>query len=244
MKTAVAMGEACRFALQHALMIYAPEGSAGYGARVGHAYVTLHDVEHQKDGPPQLGPARPADLKFLRELTKGLQASVPPEILPDYVLCRTPDTIAWWSPRVRRPMFFLEDSDLGTISGKVLPQPALVWKIVGQSIYVQALGGDERPDEDTPLYTAPYWNTNPDGRVCLGSMKRPGSVAVNTLRQWEEGYFGSLFTGQNGGGDLVEGGLVKLWTELAEKPRSAFPVDRLILARQTLGEWVKGGSRV
>lgn len=242
MNTGVDMGASQRFMLQHALMIYGAGSPSPFASAGGGAYVTIHDVEHQDEDPPRLGPARPADLEFLRKLTEGLQANVPPEVLPDYVLCRTPDTIAWWSPRVRRPMFFNEGSELEAVSGKTFPQPALVWKIVGQSIYVQAMAINERPAADTPLFKAPYWNTNNDGRVCLGSMRRPGAVGVDSLRQWEEGYFGSLFTGQNGGGELAKGGLVKLWAELADTRRQ-FPVRRLIPAEQTLGEFVRGGGR-
>lgn len=243
MNTGVVMGASQRFALRQALLIYSPHASGSYGDRGrGDVYVTLHDVEAGEDGPPRLGPGRPADLEFLRDLTKGLQANVPAEVLPDYVLCRTPDTIAWWSPRARRPMFFREGSELGGLSGKLFPQPALVWKIVGQSIYVQALAINERPVADTPLFKAPYWNTDADGRVCLGSMKRPGTVSVESLRRWEDGYFGSLFTGQNGGGQLAKGGLVKLWKGLADT-RRLFPMNRLIPAKQTLAEFVRGGGR-
>lgn len=242
MNTAVEMGGSRAFTLQHALMIYGSGNGNPYASGSGGAYVTLHDVEHQEEGPPRLGPGRPADLEFLRKLTEGLQANVPPEVLPEYVLCRTPDTIAWWSPRVRRPMFFREGSKLEAVTGKTFPQPALVWKIVGQSIYVQAMAINERPTAETPLFKAPYWNTNDDGRVCLGSMRRPGTVGVDSLRQWEDGYFGSLFTGQNGSTELAKGGLVKLWTELADTRRQ-FPVRRLVPAKQTLAEFVRGGGR-
>ncbi len=240
MDTGVAMGGSRQYTLQNALLIYGTGGANPYASGSGGAYVTVHDVEPREDGPPRLGPGRPADLAFLRKLTEGLQANVPPEVLPDYVLCRTPDTIAWWSPRVRRPMFFNEGTPLEDVSGKTFPQPALVWKIVGQSIYVQALAINERPIAETPLFKAPYWNTNEDGRVCLGSMRRPGTVGVDSLRRWEEGYFGSLFTGQNGGGELAKGGVVKLWTDLAGTKRQ-FPVRRLVPADQTLGEFVRGG---
>lgn len=240
MITDIAMGGSRQFALQHALMIYSPPTAWG-GLGGGEAYVTLHDVEHQEDGPPQLGPGRPADLGFLRALTEGLQANVPAEILPPHVLCRTPDTIVWWSAAQVRPMFFSESSDLGEISGKAFPQPALVWKIVGQHIYVRAMATSERPTAEAPLYQAPYWNTNPDGRICLGSMKRPGAVEVGSLRAWEDGYFGSLFTGQNGRGDRVEGGIVGLWKSLAGE--NDFPDERLIDAGETLEAFVRGGGR-
>lgn len=228
---------ATRYTLRHALLIYRPYGGAGT------AYVTVHPVGTVESGPPSIGPGKPADLAFLRGLSEELQTAVPPEVLPEHVLTRTPDTIAWWSAPSRRPMHFRERSELEGVSGQLFPHPALVWKVDGQSLKVRALKQAERPTAETELFTAPYWNTSSDGRVCTGDMRRPDHTAVDSLREWEAGYFGSLFTHASGGGKMTKkkGGVVALWKSHAGRER--FNTRLLESAGETLGEFVKGGRR-
>lgn len=236
MKAIVTIGGNQTLRLAHAILVY-----QGVIAERGSAYLTVHDVALQESGPPMLKQGRPADLSFLRALAASVQMALPPEILPDYVLCRTPDRVVWWSEAGLKPMYFSESSQLGEVTGRVFPHPALVWKLEGRRLFVRALRENARPTASTRLYVAPYWNTDLNGAVCLGTMKRPNRVSVTTLREWELGYFGSLFTGQNGGGERIKGkgGLVNLWRQLAGK--EAFPVGRLVESGETLIDFVGGG---
>jgi PRTRC genetic system protein B len=83
---------------------------------------------------------------------------------------------------------------------------------------------------------APYWNTNPAGGVCLGSMRTPRSAGLDSLEQWVEGFFRSEFTHSNTTKltNHPEGHL-GLWRDLAG--RDHFPHEWLVPAG-TLEEWL------
>ena len=235
MKVAVNAGPSTGLELFYALLVYqATDGISGEKS----AYVTLHDAETRGSGAPRLGAGRPADLGFLRALSDGLQQGVKPEILPEHVLCRTADVVVWWSCAQRRPLFFSEyaDEGLSRLNAKSYAMPALVWKIEGRHLFVRALREDRRPVAATKLFHAPYWNTDASGKVCLGDMKRPASVEIATLQDWEHGYFGSQFTGQNGAGARVKGGLTKFWK--ARSQRASFPSTSLVDSGETLERFV------
>ena len=51
------------------------------------------------------------------------------EFLPDQVVVRTPDLLAWWTPAAVRPMFFRAGSELEGISGKQFPHPTLLFVV-------------------------------------------------------------------------------------------------------------------
>lgn len=239
MNAHIAIGKGATFNLEYALMVYRPGGNGDE-----RAYVTIHDAELRAEGPPTLGPGRPADATFVRTLAEGLQVAVPPEVLPAHVLCRTPDVIAWWSPAEIRPMHFAEKSGLGELSGRDFPHPALVWKLDGRRLFVRALQESERPGAETVLCHAPYWNTDQAGMVCLGDMRRPSRSALDSLRDWEESFFASQFTGAIGGGGkrtTHKGGEVGLWRALAGK--KTMPARLLEPTGQTLLEFIGGGAR-
>jgi hypothetical protein len=54
--------------------------------------------------------------------------------------------------------------------------PAWVFKVTDSELFVRALDKDERPAGNAPLKTAPDWNADSAGRVCLGSMRLPDDV--------------------------------------------------------------------
>ena len=117
---------------------------------------------------------------FLETLAKGLGASMAAEVLPEHVLARTPELIAWWSRAQSRLMFFGDgDPKTRNLNGKMYPHPALVFMIHGRELFVRALAENRRPKSDTRLRNAPYWNTDTQGRVCLGSMRVPEEVSAS-----------------------------------------------------------------
>jgi PRTRC genetic system protein B len=84
---------------------------------------------------------------------------------------------------------------------------------------------------------APYWNTDPAGQVCLGSMPMPGSAGLDSLAEWVEGFFRSEFT-HSGATKLTKHpqGHFGLWRELAGKDR--FPAEWIVPAG-SLEEWLR-----
>jgi PRTRC genetic system protein B len=227
----VRIGDNRIFALKQAVLVY-QEGNR--------AFATLHEVKSRPDGPSYLCAGQSVTTGFLETLAKGLGASMAAEVLPENVLARTPALIAWWSPAQARLMFF-GDSDPKTrhLNGKMYPHPALVFMIHGRELFVRALRENRRPKSDTRLMNAPYWNTDAEGRVCLGSMRVPDEVSASSLRGWEEAYFASEFTHPTGAVRLAThpGGFAGLWSSLAGRKRQ-FPVKSLADSKQTLEEFV------
>src|SRR5713101_5955820 len=175
------IGDNRTFSLKQAVLLY-QEGSR--------AFATLHEVKHRPEEAPYLCAGQSVTTGFLETLAKGLGASVAAEVLPEYVLARTPQRIAWWS-RVRPGLMFFGDgnAEAKKLNGKMYSHPALVFMINGRELFVRALAQDCRPTAETRLKNAPYWNTDAQGRVCLGSMRVPDEASVGSLSSWENAYF-------------------------------------------------------
>jgi PRTRC genetic system protein B len=235
MNVHVRIGDNRSFVLKQALLLY-QDGNR--------AFATLHEVQGRQDGAPYLGAGQSVTTGFLEKLAAGLGASLTAEVLPEHVLARTPEMIAWWSSAQHRLMFFGDGNKETTkLNGKMYPHPALVFMIRGAELFVRALEKSSRPTADTPLKSAPYWNTDSHGRVCLGSMRVPEEVSTSSLPGWEDAYFASEFTHPSGAIQLTTHpcGFLGLWSSLAGRNRR-FPVKFLSDSRQTLREFVQGGG--
>jgi PRTRC genetic system protein B len=227
----VRIGDNRSFALKQAVLLY-QDGNR--------AFATLHEVQGRQDGAPYLGAGQSVTAGFLEKLAAGLGASLAAEVLPERVLARTPEMIAWWSRAQTRLMFFGEgNAETKKLNGKMYPHPALVFLIHGRELFVRALAEDRRPTADTRLKNAPYWNTDPHGRVCLGSMRVPGEVSANSLAGWEDAYFASEFTHPSGAVRLTThpSGFAGLWSSLAGRKR--FPAGFLADSKQTLRDFLQ-----
>jgi hypothetical protein len=97
MNVHVRIGDNRSFALKQAVLLY-QEGST--------TFATLHEVKSLREGAPYLGPGQSVTTGFLERLARGLGASLAAEVLPEHVLARTPEMIAWWSSAKHRLMFF------------------------------------------------------------------------------------------------------------------------------------------
>jgi PRTRC genetic system protein B len=220
------------FGLKQAVLLY-QEGSR--------TFATLHEVKYLPDKAPCLCAGQSVTTGFLETLAKGLGASMGAEVLPEHVLARTPELIAWWSRAQPRLMFFGDgNAEAKKLNGKMYPHPALVFMIHGRELFVRALAEDCRPAADTRLKNAPYWNTDAHGRVCLGSMRIPEAVSVASLSGWENAYFASEFTHPSGAVRLTThpGSFLGLWSSLAGQKRR-FPAKFLADSKQTLQEFVE-----
>jgi len=167
-----------------------------------------------------------------------------PEILPENVLARTPDLIAWWARAQHRSMFFGGGSNEATqLNGRMYPHPALVFKIWGRDLYVRALATNDRPSAETRLMTAPYWNTDSRACVCQGSMRVPEEVSAQSVAGWESAFFASEFTHPSGAVCLTShpGGFAGLWFSLTDS-KGSFPTEFLAEAKQTLLEFINDGE--
>ena len=233
MECELALGVESRFELKGAILVYA----AGHLA--SGAFASWHEAHGTPDRAPHLGAATPLSTNFLRELARGLGAQTKPEILPDNVLVRTPDTLIWWTPPARRRMFFRHDDPLAAVSGRTFPQPALLFKVTRTELRLRAFSTNKRPTATTRLMIAPYYNVNIEGAVCQGSMRSPTDVTVAAIPQWENAFFDSEFTHLYGAGNFTRhpGGLISLWTNLANATR--FPTTTLVPTNETLAQFAE-----
>jgi PRTRC genetic system protein B len=229
----VCLGGPSEFALQGAVLVYRGGNAAGG------AFASWHEVETDKDRAPRLGPAQSLSTHFLKELSRGLGAMMRPEILPENVLVRTPEMLVWWQLAQRRKMFFRHDDELGIVSGRVFPQPTLVFRASHRELWIRALSDDVRPSATTALNVAPYYNVNTEGVVCQGTMHSPEEASVAAMPQWEQSFFESEFTHIYGSGHFTQhpGGVGCLWRSLAGK--KTFPVELLASARETLAQFAE-----
>ncbi len=224
-------GTSRTFRLKQAILLYED------GATI---FATAHGIKTSASAAPQLTAGHAVTTGFLLTLAAGIRRDVRPEILPENVLARTAEVIAWWSPARRRPMFFSgADPRVEKLNGKVFPHPALVFLISGKELYVRALAESKRPFGETRLKNAPYYNTDAAGQVCQGDMRVPDEVAASTIQGWEDAYFQSAFTHPNGAVRLTTHprGFHGLWTELAGKDK--FPSQFLADSREMLGDFVE-----
>jgi len=191
--------------LQGAILVY---------KGVRDVFASWHEASVGKGTAPQLGPALPLSTMFLKSLAEGLGSNLRTELLPPNVLVRTPDTLVWWTPAASRRMFFSQfDEILGSLSGRSFPHPALVFRVSGRELRIRAIKQGKRPDATTPLFVAPYYNTQENGLVCQGSMRSPEGPFVNSMTAWEDAFFASEFTHLWGGGRMCQHkrGVAGLW---------------------------------
>ena len=223
MRFSIDIGSELELKLYQAVLLYRNDHGNRFMA-------TVHGVVQQdSDGSPALGAGQLLSTASLRELSRQMGTGCPVEFLPDHVVARTPDLLAWWMPAAVRPMFFCAGSELEAISGKRFPHPALLFVVRNSILYVRALSASQRPGPDSKLAAAPYWNIDSlNGAVCAGTMRAPKSLTVTSIAAWQQAFFQSEFTHPGGAGRLTKrrGGTTALWKSLAGKKR--FPIPTLI----------------
>ena len=117
MRFSIDVGSELELKLYQAVLLYRND----HGNRV---MATVHGVmQTDTNGAPALGAGQLLSTAALRELTKQLGTSSQAEYLPDNVIARTPELIAWWAPASVRPMFFRQGSELADVSGKLFLIP-------------------------------------------------------------------------------------------------------------------------
>jgi PRTRC genetic system protein B len=232
MRFSIDVGSELELKLYQAVLLYRND----HGNRV---MATVHGVvQKETDGTPLLGAGQLLSTAALRALTKQLGTACPAEFLPENVIARTPELIAWWTPATICPMFFREGSELGNLSGKLFPHPALLFVVRNGALFVRALPTSARPQAGTKLAAAPYWNIDGEGAVCAGTMRTPKSLTVRSIAAWQQAFFQSEFTHPGGAGRLTrrKGGTSALWKSLAGK--KTFPRSTLI-ATEPLDEYLR-----
>ncbi|MDX2267523.1 MAG: PRTRC system protein B [Bryobacter sp.] len=233
MKAFVHCGGAETLALKGALLLYESRSRA---------FGVWHEGMLGSGEAPQLGAAQALSAEFVRHLCQGFKVQQGLEILPENTLVWSSEFVVWWSRRTSRRMYFRKNDEVPAgVSGGQFSQPALLWCVSGQELAVRALSMNRRPDADTPLMIAPFWNVDGStGRVCLGSMRTPDIAGTAALAEWEKAFFESEFTHQTGARRLVQGakGYFDVWEQVRGGRRS-FPSSCLAPANETLSDLIR-----
>ena len=219
--------------LSSAILFY---GSSGQGQA---SFASIHPIQFGQDGTPAIQPGTPATKAgVLAALRTLIDERMAPSILPSHLLATGADHLVWYRPATKRQLWF-NDSNLGEARSVVIPIPALVWMVnpLSDHIRIYALRDGQRPDNDTPLYQAPFYNVWDSGQVCVGNVGFPkGNDALNP-EKWEEAFFGSWFTHPNTN-KLVrhKAGVRAFFNDWMDGKHRVFPKAKLFPLRKTLGE--------
>jgi PRTRC genetic system protein B len=238
MNTSVNIGSIQDFRLSRALLVYGTSSYQGFPYR--HPFVTLHEVFHDDKGA-RLDAGQLMTLQMLADLMSSLGRSTPIEILPERVLVRTDEMIVWWLPASEHIMFFSDrnnDPVLKEMNGKRYPHPPLLFKVRGNQLWLRALEQSKRPNAETRMCVAPYWNCYDSGEVCTGSMKIPREKSVAAIEVWQQSFFQSEFTHSSATRKQARfpGGLLGMWQSLEHKKE--FPGKYLVELPETLSQFV------
>lgn len=200
------------------------------------SFATVHQIQMMGE-VPQIMPGRPMTEADKSELYEGLNdkacvAGV--KWIPTSVLAQGPGRMIWWTPPMKRSMFFKKSSmNKGTFDGRnVCPVPGMVWAAVsGQGLYVYAVKGADRPTEKTALFQAPLFNVWSSGKVCSGNASQPKGDQAFEPEAWEKFFFGSEFSHPNftQRNRLIKGQqATSFWSKMVKEPSESFPDKALV----------------
>lgn len=154
----------------------------------------------------------------------------PEGLIPEKVLSINPTKIGhviWYTERMEADLLFIED--LGIESGKA-EVPAMIWKADKGSLTIYALAANAKPNAETPLYNAPFFNIHHNGSVCMGTVD-VDTEAANCLEdfigKWESYFWNSYFSHLIGEQSPVRGNIVQLWQKMVNTG-TKFPMEVLI----------------
>jgi PRTRC genetic system protein B len=126
----------------------------------------------------------------------------------------------WYTPAGSFHLNFIEA--LG-IPCRKCAIPALVWKADKNHLEIYALKEKPgRPEPDSLLYHAPFFNIYDSGKVCMGTVKTRFSEGIyleDFMAKWEDWFFGSYFSHEMSGHRPVSMNMVQLWKNLSGKAR-------------------------
>lgn len=178
-----------------AIVVYTPESDKWH-----EAYLESHEIN--ADGQLLEGKALKEetieelvdvffDERQNRAQIKGL---IPNNLLKFEVLPGGHFEMIWYRTEEKRHIYFAESLHLKSGIAWV---PSMVYHVRKDSLSVYAFDSNERPDEKTQLFHAPFHNVGDTGSVCLGSakVKKPSlKTYESVIKYWEDMFWLSEFT--------------------------------------------------
>lgn len=143
--------------------------------------------------------------------------------------------VIWFTQEQERDLFFVKNLNIPNGKANV---PPLLWIANKQNLKIFALEIDQRPDESTPLFHAPFFNIYENGNVCMGTVdvriKNSASLEEFT-ESWEHYFFNSYFSHLMNNHNPIKGNCVNLWKNQIET-KIIFPKKILVKNNKTLKE--------
>lgn len=194
--------------------------------------------------------AHPLSLEEIKQLAKCLKTDVdinpacftPKFLLPENILFldNSEDGMAvWHTPSQKRQLLF--DENLFIPSGCAFVPP-LLWMATKKRLSVFALKKDNRPNKDTALYYAPFFNVTAKQGICMGTVKIKAHQSTDLdafIHCWEAHFYDSYFTHLIDDRSPVKGNLASLWKSLVNTD-TPFPVNQLKTNGFTIKDVING----
>jgi len=166
----------------------------------------------------------------------GKRGILPCTVIPSNVLYMDngpKGSIVWYTRKMNIPLFFTDSLGIQSGIGSV---PALLWKVEGKKLKVYALTADKRPNAQSKLFKAPFFNVAHDGTVCLGTVNT-GTKHISSLEDfmscWQDFFFNSRFSHLLS--SPVKGNCIQLWKNLVGTGKP-FPKEVLQPAQLSLND--------
>ncbi len=212
--------------LEHAILVYS-------------SFVTIHDVANQADKVV----IQPGTLATSEALRAALQHLMPEqdtssEFIPETLLAKGIGYMVWWVKPARRTVWF-RCQEMGPERSGEVPNPGLIMAVTPSSWHLWAVKGTKRPDLETKLYQAPYFNVYGTGSLCTGSIDMPRDTDFFNTSKWEQAFFGSFFTHPNvheAGRLIKEGSCYRFWLDMLDGKYKTFPAHQLVDSKTTLAD--------
>ncbi|MBO9681958.1 MAG: hypothetical protein J7502_04715 [Flavisolibacter sp.] len=143
------------------------------------------------------------------------------------------ERVIWYTTPGMQTMFFIQS--LGIDDG-VAKVPGLVWVASKHDLKIFATKIKVRPDQNTPLFHAPFFNMYKTGAVCLGNV--PVSFTNDEslqdfIQKWQIYFWGSRFSHLIDNHQPVKTNIIQLWQQQTVK-NNVFPVSVLNPAKLLL----------
>lgn len=228
MNAHVDLGEARTYRLTKALLVY--EGENHMGDNSGGTAVSVHEVRDR-----QLGPGQPITRAAVESLAQALGRNLAAGWLPPQIVSLGFGKMAWFCPAGRRRIWFKADGRFNggaetehkdtpkvtKLNGKFAQHPPLLFVASDHRLAVFALTRNERPQANTVLHRAPYWNLWESGEMCAGNRAMPAAPMPSAIAQYEAAFFDSAFSHTNITKLCTHpGGHTGLWQELTRVKRA------------------------
>lgn len=196
-------------------------------------YLQSHEIIRSGD-KFTWGPGKP----FQREDLHALANSVKAEsfsalklkgLLPDNVLYFQPSVngskFIWY----QKPQRYHLQFEIPGIKDGDYFMPGTLFAVSDNKLYIFSFKGTDKPDLKTELFHAPFYNTESNGLVCMGTISesRKKKFLEEELDRWSRRFFGGVFTTAHWNDKRLKKGTIKQLLQSVYK-KNAFPENLLV----------------